>query len=167
MCFEIDFDAERPTQTKVWKILAVTDDGRFLSPVVHGKLAIAESHPYWSRLVHKLQETQYALGVRKCIPDTAETTDSLSPRKSAAGLYVFLTERAARQWIWGYASRVCDFHLTPNLVLVECDVTSEDWLYTSEDEDYGTTAATYRALTPTRVVARYQYSGNEFRYTEI
>lgn len=154
MCFSINKHAQRPLQTKVWKIFGVLDDRvSLVSPhVVFGAIrpksgtvtydmAIAVWPLNEARQLH-LPADLFQLG-----PAAAEY-----PGETISGLYVWMSEGAARADVPLFCDR---YNACPKrLALVECVVHPVDWLYSAVSGRYGG-AATYRCVTPVTIIQRY------------
>lgn len=169
MCFKIDPKAERPNNTTVWKIFAARDGLLFSPHVQHRVENPGNNFGNWKAVVDRVSMVPgtlaYQLNVRKSLGDVLadsffnrhehypweRAVDSIDLR-SATGLYVWLSEAAGRHDLAIFQDT---YFRMKGLVLIECDVHPTDWIYSAHAENghryLG--AATYRALTPRKIVA--------------
>lgn len=151
MCFPINPDAKRPVQRTVWKILQQEDDV-LLSPFLayQKRAGNTYSMPFSLLIQLPMDADQWTLRVAKNDPNTQSNMFD-SNGYSLRGLYVYLNEQTARDDLVNFWHR----HFSaPKLVLVECLVHPVDWLYTSLDDGASKNTATYRVVTPWKIIAK-------------
>lgn len=143
MCFNIDIYAPKPKQRFAYKILSVRNDGTFC-----GEVSMYRYNYTWK------------LGVTRRLRQDLETSaGSLSGQRTVEGLYVSLTAKRAREHL---KEHMCH----SSAVLVKVRVDPADHLHSSDARGVNCIAgvvATYRAITPVKVLAYNFQVGEKFK----
>lgn len=133
MCFKVNEKAKRPDARRAWKVLEVAPEGRLASPYY------ANMKPYRDWRLGK----RYAVRISKRRPATIKVGKAWEAKH---GLYVYTTRKGALD----EQSALCR-----PAVIVECRVAPRDWLVSARSASFP--VATYRALTPVKIVAASRY----------
>jgi hypothetical protein len=171
MCFRIDHAAQRPTQTTVWKLLAV-ENGALISPT---RVGFLRKRDPWAL---DLAAYTWRQGEPK------QVSPGVVWEHSEVGLYAWLNEEAAVADIPKYAVRndgdVENWQSTYNiasapavLMLAEMEVAPEDWLCTSAGSDLSSPefgykdAVTYRRMTLAQITRKFVFDGCSYQEVPV